>query len=589
MENSNNSAVLDNSQIDAILEAERARLRREAGLVQIQHFKKPVERSFKAHERDSVTILFGGLTWKHEKLIQSVFQGSGYKCVMIPTPDVSDFQAGKEYGNNGQCNPTYFTVGNLVQYLQKLEKKGEAREDILNNYVFFTAGSCGPCRFGMYEAEYRFALQNAGFDGFRVLLFQQQEGIKAASGEPGLKFTVDFGMGMLNALHVGDTLQDLIHQIRPYEFNKGEADRVFPEVGDAMSKCLRERPPFEILEATSGWLKNYLSRPEKLKLKNTLNTLGKIRENLYGKPFVEALEEARQRMNAIDIDRTRVKPIVKITGEFWAQTTEGDGNFNMFRFLEREGAQVLVEPIATWVAYLLYQAKYVAMRKKNVDQYAARKKWDAEINYRKKVFGISIGEVMWQHFYHRVNRKLGGITHELAPQDELDRLAEPYYNRYARGGEGHLEVGKNVYYTIHHLAHMVLALKPFGCMPSTQSDGAQSAVINRYKDMIFLPIETSGEGEVNAHSRVQMALGEAKAKARLEFDQCLKKSGHSLDEIRAYVEEHSELKRPFYKVPHVEGVAGTAAQFVLHVGKRMDRDAMFFRRTRVRKSAQAVA
>ncbi|MGH9632862.1 MAG: activator of (R)-2-hydroxyglutaryl-CoA dehydratase [Bryobacteraceae bacterium] len=590
MELSSKTAVTDNpSDIDAILQAERARFRREAGLVQLQHFKRPVERTFKAEERERVTILFGGLTWKHEKLIQAVFQGSGYKCVMIPTPDVAAFQLGKEYGNNGQCYPTYFTTGNLVQYLQGLEKQGESREDIINNYVFFTAGSCGPCRFGMYEAEYRFSLQNAGFDGFRVLLFQQQEGIKAASGEPGLKFTADFGLGMLNALHVGDTLQDLIHQIRPFEVNKGETDRVFPEVGDVMATCLRDRPPFEILEATSGWLKNYLSRPEKKKLKNTLNTLGKIRENLYGVPFIEALEEARTRMNAIEVDRTRVKPVVKITGEFWAQTTEGDGNFNMFRFLEREGAQVLVEPIATWVAYLLYQAKYVAMRKKNVDQYTARKKWEAEVNYRKKVFGIGIGEALWQHFYHRINRKLGGITHELVPQPELDQLAQPYYNRYARGGEGHLEVGKNVYYTIHNLAHMVLALKPFGCMPSSQSDGAQSAVINRHKDMIFLPIETSGEGEVNAHSRVQMALGEAKAKARLEFDRCLKKSGHSLDEIRAYVDEHTELKRPFYKVPHVEGVAGTAAQFVLHVGKRMDRDAMFFRRSRVRKSAEAVA
>src|SRR6476620_1162581 len=145
--------------VSATLNSERARLRREAGLVQIQHFKKPVERTFKADERHRVTILFGGLTWKHEKLIQSVFQGSGYKCEMIPTPDVSDFQAGKEYGNNGQCNPTYFTVGNLVQYLQRLEKQGISRDDILNNYVFFTAGSCGPCRFGMYEAEYRFALQ----------------------------------------------------------------------------------------------------------------------------------------------------------------------------------------------------------------------------------------------------------------------------------------------------------------------------------------------------------------------------------------------------------------------------------------------
>ena len=184
------------------------------------------------------------------------------------------FRPGKEYGNNGQCNPTYFTVGNLVQYLQNLEKQGIAREKIIDNYVFFTAGSCGPCRFGMYEAEYRFALQNAGFDGFRVLLFQQQDGIKAASGEPGLKFTVDFGMGMLNALHTGDTLQDLIHQVRPYEVNKGETDRVFGEVGEELAKCLRERPPFEILKATSGRINRYLSRPEKKKLKDILNSLG---------------------------------------------------------------------------------------------------------------------------------------------------------------------------------------------------------------------------------------------------------------------------------------------------------------------------
>ena len=33
------------------------------------------------------------------------------------------------------------------------------------------------------------------------------------------------------------------------------------------------------------------------------------------------------------------------------------------KFLEREGAQVLVEPIATWVAYLMYQAKAHARAK----------------------------------------------------------------------------------------------------------------------------------------------------------------------------------------------------------------------------------
>jgi len=119
----------------------------------------------------------------------------------------------------------------------------------------------------------------------------------------------------------------------------------------------------------------------------------------------------------------------------------------------------------------------------------------------------------------------------------------------ARGGEGHMEVGKNVYYTVNHLCHMVLALKPFGCMPSTQSDGVQSRVVNKFKDMIFLPIETSGEGEINAHSRVQMALAEAKAKARAEFDGVLAQTGKTLDDLREYVEAHPELKHALYKVP----------------------------------------
>jgi hypothetical protein len=136
---------------------------------------------------------------------------------------------------------------------------------------------------------------------------------------------------------------------------------------------------------------------------------------------------------------------------------------------------------------------------------------------------------------------------------------------------------------------MVLALKPFGCMPSSQSDGVQSAVINKFKDMIFLPIETSGEGEVNAHSRVQMALGEAKVKSKAEFEQCLKATGKSIGEIREYIDEHPELKRPFYHVPHREGVAGTAAQFVLHVNDRMNKDTRFKKRSRVPVAIAATA
>jgi hypothetical protein len=87
--------------------------------------------------------------------------------------------------------------------------------------------------------------------------------------------------------------------------------------------------------------------------------------------------------------------------------------------------------------------------------------------------------------------------------------------------------------------------------------------------MIFLPIETSGEGEVNAQSRVQMALGEAKAKAKMEFQRSLASTGKSIEEIRAFAENHPQLCRPLYRLPHQHGVTGVAANFVLHVSDLM--------------------
>ena len=566
-------------EIQRRLDAERARVQAHiAAQRPREHFQRPVERPFTAAERDRVTILFGGLTSKHEWLIKSAFQSAGYKVEVLPTPDVASFQLGKEYGNNGQCNPTYFTVGHLIKYLQGLESSGVPRQHIIDNYVFFTAGSCGPCRFGMYEAEYRLAVQNAGFDGFRVLLFQQTDGIKAASGEPGLKFTVDFGMGAFNALNLGDIVNDMAYQVRPFEVHAGETDRVFHEVMENLTHTVRDRRKFEIEEHAPQWVLKQLHR--KKAVRDTVNILGKIRDHLYGAQTMEAFAAARDRIGSIDVDRLRVKPIVKVTGEFWAQTTEGDGNFRMFGFLEREGAQVIVEPIGTWIMYMLWLARAQRIYRKDID-YPAPKWTDVkgrllrELKFQGKIAGFSFGNWFWNYQYRRVVNHLGGLAHTLVPLKELADHAAPYYNVFARGGEGHMEVAKNIYYTVNKKAHMVLSLKPFGCMPSSQSDGVQSAVMSHFKDMIFLPIETSGEGEINAHSRVQMALGEAKAKARLEFQEALASTGKSLDDIRRYIDAHPVLRRPLYQVPHRHGMTGTAAQFVLHVSDLMDGRACF--------------
>src|SRR5262249_32037995 len=115
---------------------------------------------------------------------------------------------------------------NLVKYLTYLrDEKKIPTQEIVANYVFVTAGACGPCRFGTYVTEYRKALRDSGFEGFRVLLFQQQGGLKQATGEEqGLKMDPKFFIKLLTAILVGDVLNMLSYRIRPYEVEAGATD-----------------------------------------------------------------------------------------------------------------------------------------------------------------------------------------------------------------------------------------------------------------------------------------------------------------------------------------------------------------------------
>src|ERR1035441_3246438 len=85
---------------------------------------RPQELPFTAEERGSVTILFGGLTWKHERLIEGLFTGAGYLCQRLPETDRAAHEIAQEYCASGLCNPVYFTVGNLLWYLRRLQDSG---------------------------------------------------------------------------------------------------------------------------------------------------------------------------------------------------------------------------------------------------------------------------------------------------------------------------------------------------------------------------------------------------------------------------------------------------------------------------------
>ena len=539
---------------------------------------RPEEAPFQAAERGHVTILFGGLTWKHEWMIQAVLQRSGLLCQRLPEPDRLAHEIGKEYCSNGLCNPAYFTVGNLIQYLRGLERT-LSREEIVRNYLFFSASSDGPCRFGMYEAEFRAGLNAAGYNGFRILGFSQDHGVRATSGQSGFQFNVDFGMDALHAFILGDLLNHLHRRLRPYEAHEGAAQRTVEAVAAEVARVLETSPRFELSEAVPRPMRSFLARHSQGGAYRMANTAGKLWSHLYGAALRASLAACRKPLRGMEMetDWLRAKPVVKVIGEFWAQQTEGDGNYQMFTFLEKEGAEVSVEPISNWVLYLLHQVKHRGIyRSRMLTHIAPIASGPLQaLKKRAAAWGkramFAAGEGIYLGHYARLQKALLAENHRLPSQAEVAALADPYYSSGLRGGEGHLEVGKNLYYTKHRLCHMVLSLKPFGCMPSLQSDAVQAGLAERFPEMVFLSVETSSDGEIHAYSRVQMALAEARVKAQSEFESALQRARRPLGEIRQFIAQHPELRSPMLQITRRPGVISTAANFVLDVDELMGR------------------
>ncbi|MGA3119177.1 MAG: 2-hydroxyglutaryl-CoA dehydratase [Polyangiaceae bacterium] len=483
--------------------------------------------TFTKREKAKITMLVGGLTMAHDYFVEAGLRGAGYNVQMLECPTNEGLQVGKEFGNRGQCNPTYFTVGNLVKYLITLrDKHGMTAKEVVDKYVFLTAGACGPCRFGMYVTEYRKALRDAGFDGFKVVLFQQTGGLKQATGEEsGLELNPAFFWAIVKAIVAGDVLNALGYRIRPFEVTAGDTDRAIDQCKEILYKALENRTNILL-----------------------------------------ALWQCKPLLAQVQVDRTLAKPKVSIIGEFWAMTTEGDGNYQLQRFLESEGAEADVQLVTAWLLYTVWEGKHdtrdrADLRAGDAAKYGLGGIADDPFGVAKKLAALTGAGFAIRALFQTFAYTAGLYGYKLPNMDDIAKISHDYYNNDLRGGEGHMEVGKLIMNTIHSKSHMTLSVKPFGCMPSAGvSDGVQSAIAERYPGSIFCPVETSGDGRVNFYSRVQMYLFKAKQVAIAEYDRALQTHGLTREQVKTFLEASPRFASPLYRAPHA--YAGSAADLV---------------------------
>jgi predicted nucleotide-binding protein (sugar kinase/HSP70/actin superfamily) len=523
----NANANLDEIDVDAEIARFETEERARLGLDQpTDHWTdKMIDPQFTAKERPHTTLLVGGLTMAHDQLVEGALKGLGYNTRKLECPDNDSLRFGKEFGNVSQCNPTYFTVGNLVKELCRLrDEEHLTPEHIMKHFVFLTAGACGPCRFGMYVTEYRKALRDAGFDGFRVMLFQQTGGLKQASGEElGLQLDPTFFLAIARALFAGDVINAIGYRIRPYETERGATDKALAAVKAEVYDALATK-----------------------------------------KSVVMALRRGRKILRSVKVDRTMAKPKVSILGEFWAMTTEGDGNYHLQHFVEEEGGENEIQILAFLLLYNLWEIRHDTeerMRLKDEDggQFGLR---DADVGLR--LAGLWVGEIALRTVFQVFATAIGLERFALPDMNEVAKIGHSHYNQELRGGEGHMEVAKLILNVIKAKAHMTLSVKPFGCMPSSGvSDGVQSVVTELYPEAIFCAVETSGEGAVNFYSRVQMFLFKARQRAQQEMEQTLAQYGITREQAQAFLAS-SRYGAALHRAPH--RVAGTGADLIHEIG-----------------------
>jgi predicted nucleotide-binding protein (sugar kinase/HSP70/actin superfamily) len=508
----------------------------------------------KKSERANVTMLISGLTAAQDFLAEGALRGQGYNVEYIGMSDNAGLQVGKEFGNRGQCNPTYFTVGGLVKHLIDLrDKHGMTSEEVVKNYIFLTAGACGPCRFGMYVTEYRKALRDAGFDGFRVMLFQQKGGLSQATGEDvGLEMNPAFFISIIKAVVCGDALNALAYRIRPYEVEAGATNRAMEASKKILYKALYEQT------------------------------------NIFW-----ALFKCRREFEAVKVDKLRPRAKASIIGEFWAMTTEGDGNYALQRFLESEGSENDIQLTTAWLLYNIWEVardtrERMSLRGIDDGHYGLKGVAEDEFGVAKRLATMRLAEWGLRLGFQAFAQPLGLFGYHLPDMDLVAEVAQDYYSNDLRGGEGHMEVGKLIVNAVKSKAHITVSVKPFGCMPSSGvSDGVQSLITNRFPGTIFCAVETSGDGATNFYSRVQMYMFKARLAAQEDLRKTYQELGVTEEQVRTFLAENPSYASSLHHAPH-HG-ASSAANLVREVAPLLGKSKLEQRVYLAKELASAVA
>jgi predicted CoA-substrate-specific enzyme activase len=365
----------------------------------------------------------------HADVIAAAMQAFGVKAIALPEPDERNLLYSNQVTSGTECLPYRVTLGDFLRFYYD---DGHNLKDVEG----FMSGSYGPCRLGKYAIEQIRVLKEIGFN-LPILTTVSNNAYR------------DIGLGAgfdrlaWKGIVATDNLQKLLWRVRPYEKEKGSAEKLF----DVYLKQLSVK----------------IGRKE---------------------DFRSIMQQATLEFGALIDPALPRRPIVGINGEIFLRSN-AFSNKDLVKACEAAGLEAIVSPMGEWFNYTSHRNLEDAVKDKKLKKML--------VSYIKKSIQRR-DEQRIAGYYEVVLKDKESTTLQI-----LDKSRQ--YLSPKCGSEAVLSIGSGIEWLENPEIAGVISVMPHGCMPG----GIVAAMADKFSAVYQKPwINLTYDGFLETNNSIKI-------------------------------------------------------------------------------------
>jgi len=376
----------------------------------------------------------------HSITLSGAFKACGVDAEVMMESNDDTVLWGRKFTSGKECYPCILTTGDMIRTTQRGDFNPEKS-------AFFMPSGAGPCRFGQYNRFHRMVLDELGYNNVPIYAPNQDHRFYSELHILGEKFS---RLGW-RAIVATDLLIKLLHETRPLEANKGDADRLYKDARELIKKSIENG----------------------------------------GEDLEHVLKVIVKDFNHIK-KTSEKRPIVGIVGEIYIRSNRFSNN-DLVRKVEEFGGMVWLAPVAEWISYVNYMSKLRSLRNIKLSN----------------LFNIALTDYIQRKEEHKLEDIFEGhIKYGREPRiKDIIEKAKPYIHMSFEG-EAILSIGKSIDFIEKGVSGIINAM-PFTCMPGTISSAIMKLIQNRY-NVPVINIAFDGQGTTNIMTRLEAFMHQVK-------------------------------------------------------------------------------